>query len=95
MGLVREQAAGLDGPPRLSSQRCQGLCQQTFRFDHSEWTVTCTGLPNDARLGRTLAVAPGVVTAVRSIDGVDPDHSLAIETALCPGRWSLAAPVDE
>ncbi|MCB0995445.1 MAG: hypothetical protein KDB21_10160 [Acidimicrobiales bacterium] len=57
--------------------------------------MTCTGLPNDARLGRMLAAAPGVVTAVRSIDGVDSNRSLAIESTLCPERWSLAVPTDE
>jgi hypothetical protein len=95
MGLVREQAAGLDGPPRLSSQPCQGLCMQTFTFDHVDWTVTCTDVPGDARLGPTLARAPGVVTEVRAIDGVDADRSLAIETDTCPDAWSLAVPTDE
>ena len=94
MGLVREQATGLDGPPRLSSRPCQGLCLQTFTFDRVEWAVTCTQLPGDARLGRTLTTAPGVVTEVRPIDGVDPARTLAIETTLCADRWSLAVPAE-
>lgn len=94
MGLVREQATGLDGVPRLSSRPCQGLCLQTFTVDRVEWAVTCSQLPGDARLGRMLATAPGIVTEVRPIDGVDPARTLAIETTLCPDRWSLAVPAE-
>lgn len=95
MGLVREQAAGLDGGPLLSSARCQGLCVQTFTYDHAEWAVTCTELPDDAVTGERLARADGIVAEVRAIDGVDPDRSLAVTGRVCgPAFWSLAVPFD-
>jgi hypothetical protein len=96
MGLVREQAAGLDGGPALEASPCRGLCATTFTYDHVGWVATCTELPDDAVSSEALTVADGVITEVRAIDGVDPDRSLAITGRVCgPAGWSLAVPIDE
>lgn len=95
MGLVREQAAGLDGGPLLSSVPCGGLCLQTFTYDHADWVATCTELPDDAVTRDPLARADGIVAELRTIEGVDPDRSLAVTGRVCgPAFWSLAVPFD-
>lgn len=97
MGLVRAQAAGLDGGPILSSQPCGGPCAQTFRYDRVEWVVTCTALPEGAVTDEPLAIASGAVTEVRAIDGVATDRSLAVAAGpRCgPDPWTLAVPFDD
>lgn len=95
MGLVREQAAGLDGGPALEASPCRGLCATTFTYDGAEWVATCTELPDDAVFGEALTVADGVITEIRAIDGVDQDRSLAITGRVCaPVVWSLAVPFE-
>lgn len=96
MGLVRSQAAGLDSGPLLDAEPCGGLCLQTFIYDHTQLAATCTELPSDALTGEPLAIAPGVVTEVRAIDGVDPERSIAIAGRVCaPVTWSLAIPLHD
>jgi hypothetical protein len=96
MGLVRAQAAGLDGGPILESTWCGGLCATTFTYDRTEWVASCTPLADDAVSDEALAVASGAVAEVRAIDGVDVDRSLAVTGAVCDGDgWWLAIPVDD
>ena len=95
MGLVREQAAGLDGGPILQAEPCRGVCVQTFTFDRAGWAITCTALPDDAVTGAPLAIASGIVREVRPIDGIDGARALAITGPVCVrAGWSLAVPLD-